>query len=102
MSKIKLFAYKLRMSAIFLVTMISTQAFAITAPADTTGFGYTLYDIGVNDILNGPLGFLFGVGLVGYSFSQLSQNWKLAGLGILGGSGVLQADTIVGTMGMLI
>lgn len=102
MSKFKLVAYKARLIALALLSATATQAFAITAPTDTTGFGYTLYDIGVNDILNGPIGFLFGVGLVGYSFSQLSQNWKLAGLGILGGSGVLQADTIVGTMGMLI
>lgn len=102
MSKLKYFGKKVRFIGAAVTASVATQAFAITAPTATTSFGYKIYDVAVNDMLNGPLGFVAGLGLVGYSFTQLSQNWKLAALGIVGGSGVLQADTIVSTMGALI
>lgn len=79
----------------------STTAFAITGPAPGA-FGYDLYDVAVNDMIQGAPGFVGGLAGVVVSASKLSQNWLYAGLGILGSTAVLKADTITTSLGYLI
>lgn len=64
--------------------------------------GYPLYDIAVNDILKGPVGFVGGLGAIIFSATQLATNWKPALFGIVGGTVAMNADTVVSTMGALI
>lgn len=83
------------------VLVASQNAMAITAP--TTGsFAYDLYDVAVNDILNGAPGFVGGLAGVAYSATKLGTNWMLAVLGILGSTAVLQADAITTSLGAVI
>jgi len=64
--------------------------------------GYDIYDVAVNDILNGPVGFVSGVAAIVVGGAQLFKSWQIALLSVLGGSAILNADTIVTTMGALV
>ena len=79
----------------------SSSALAITGPAPGA-FGYDLYDVAVNDMIQGAPGFVGGLAGVVVSASKLSQNWLYAGLGVLGSTAVLKADTITTSLGYLI
>ena len=81
--------------------MVTTTASAVTAPA-AGSFAYDLYDVGVNLILNGAPGFIAGMGSVIWAATKIQQDWKLAALGILGGSALLKADDITASLGVII
>jgi len=78
------------------------EALAMTAPS-TGSFAYDVYDIGVNSILKGPIGFIGGVGA-----SRLRSDRGHTGTdtGICprhpGGAALLKADSIVQTLGCII
>lgn len=76
-------------------------AHAITAPA-AGSFAYDMYDVGVNKILKGAPGFIGGMVGIVYSATQLSSNWKGAGLGILASTAVIKADSITTSLGMIV
>lgn len=85
-----------------MVMAVAPDAFAITAP--TTGsFAYDIYDIAVNDILKGPVGFVCGVGAIAFgAFSAIrSQIFPAVGA-TLGGGALIKSDAIVTSLGMLI
>ncbi|WP_257291359.1 hypothetical protein [Endozoicomonas sp. ONNA1] len=77
-------------------------AMAITAPADNTAFAYDLYDVAVNDMLKGPVGFVGGLATIILSAINITKNWMMAGAGVLGGTALIKADSVVTTMGMII
>lgn len=88
-------------TAIVAAAAVSTTALAITGPA-AGAFGYDLYDVAVNDMIKGAPGFVGGMAGIIVSASKLSQNWLYAGLGVLGSTAVLKADTITTSLGYLI
>lgn len=82
-------------------------AHAITVPvAGVAGapnpLGFEIYDVAVNQMLNGPVGFVAGVGIIGFGAMQIMKAWPVALLGVLGGSAMLKADDIVKTLGALV
>lgn len=81
---------------------ISQSAWAVTKPEDANAFGYQLYETAVEQLLHGPIGFVGGVAIVIISALQITKNWMLAASGVLDGTAVLKADSIVGTLGALI
>ncbi len=84
------------------VTAMAAQAFAINAPGNGS-FAYDLYDIGVNKIVKGPIGFVGGVmAMVFGAFSAIQARIMLAVPAILGGAALLKADSIVTSLGALI
>ena len=88
--------------ACFAATMISREAAAFTAPAAGT-FAYDIYDIGVNGILKGPIGFVGGVGaMVAAAIMAIRQMLLPAVSTVLGGGFLLKADAIVTTMGAMV
>lgn len=88
-------------AALAVSIVVASTAQAITAP--TTGsFAYDLYDIGVNEMLKGPAGFIGGLLGIVVSASKLSQNWLWASLGVLGSTCVIKADTITTSLGALL
>lgn len=93
---------KIKQTAILLcLTLLTPAVMAFTAP--TAGdFMYDLYDIFVNKGLNGAPGFVIGVALIGYSFTQMQTNWKLASLGVIGGSLLIKAADIATSLGAVI
>jgi len=92
---------KVFLFTLFLLMAIVPQAFAITAP--TAGsFAYDVYDMAVNSILKGPIGFVGGLAAVCFG-SALAIQQKIGGAipALLGGAVLLKADTIVTSMGLL-
>ncbi len=86
-----------------LMTIIAaSRAAAFTAPAGADEFAYDVYDIAVNRILNGPIGFVAGVGcMVAGAAAAIVQKLALAALAILGGAILLNADSMVESLGMI-
>jgi len=80
--------------------MILGDAYGITAP-DSKALAYDLYDVGVNKLLKGPVGFIGGMLGIVIAASQLSKNWIPASLGILGSTALLKADSITTSLGVL-
>ncbi|MBQ4839835.1 hypothetical protein [Pseudoalteromonas luteoviolacea] len=87
--------------AVGLLIMSIPAAHAITAPA-AGSFAYDMYDVGVNKILKGAPGFIGGMVGIVVSATQLSSNWKAAGLGILASTAVIKADSITKSLGMIV
>lgn len=75
---------------------------AITAPA-VGDFGYDIYDVAVNDILQGPIGFVGGLAciVIGAVFA-VKQQFMGAVPCILGGAVIIKGNTIVESLGALI
>lgn len=79
------------------------QALAITAPAAGSSFAYDIYDIGVNSILKGPIGFVAGVGAIVFGAIEAIRGRILGAVpAILGGAALLKADSIVQTLGCIV
>ncbi len=73
---------------------------AIAAP--TAGsFAYDVYDVVVNQVLRGPIGFVGGLGTIVYGASQLMRSWMVAVLAIVAGTVIIKADTITASLGAL-
>jgi hypothetical protein len=78
------------------------RADAFTAPAAGT-FAFDIYDIGVNQILKGPIGFAAGVGsMVAAAVMAIRQMLLPAAATVLGGAFLLKADSVVASLGALI
>jgi F0F1-type ATP synthase assembly protein I len=92
---------KVILLAVFMVIAIEPSAFAITAPA-AGSFAYDVYDMAVNSILKGPIGFVAGLAAVCFG-AALAIQQKIGGAipALLGGAVLLKADTIVSSMGLL-
>lgn len=80
---------------------IAQDAAAWSVPA-SSAFMYDVYDIAVNDVLKGPIGFVAGVGLVAFSAQSFNAAPWRSIIGILGGSAMVKADTITTSMGMTV
>ncbi len=85
------------------VTMFIAPAavYAVTAP--TTGsFAYDVYDIAVEKLLKGPVGFVSGVAAMIFgAVTAISGRVLPSVLPILGGAMLLKADAIVNSMGLI-
>ena len=74
-------------------------ALAFSAPA-AGSFAYTVYDVAINQMLNGAIGFVAGVSaMVLGAVMAIQQKIMLAIPCILGGAVLLNAETLVTTLG---
>ena len=90
------------MAAVLLSLMKAGNALAMTVPV-TGSFAYDLYDIGVNQILLGPVGFTGGVACMCVAAILAIRQMILPAAGVvLGGAFLLRANTVVETIGALI
>jgi hypothetical protein len=90
------------MAAVLLTLFQASSALAMTVPA-TGSFAYDLYDIGVNQILLGPVGFTGGVACMCVAAILAIRQMILPAAGVvLGGAFLLRANTVVETIGALI
>lgn len=81
--------------------MASGVAGAFTAPA-AGDFGYDVYDIVINQILNGPIGFIGGVALIVFGATQIMKNWFSTILCIIAGTVLIRAEALVVTLGSVV
>lgn len=84
------------------VLLLTDAALAITAPTSTTAFAYDLYDIAVNNILKGPIGFVAGLAAVVLGCIVAMKNQIMAAIPcVLGGAALLKADSLVVSLGLI-
>lgn len=89
------------MVALFVMSFWS-PVMAITAPAPGS-FAYDIYDIAVEGILRGPIGFVGGVVAMAVgAIAAIQARILLALPAILGGALLLKADNVVTSLGMII
>jgi hypothetical protein len=85
-----------------MVLLQAGNSVAMTVPA-AGSFAYDLYDIGVNQILLGPVGFTGGVACMCVAAILAIRQMILPAAGVvLGGAFLLRANTVVETIGALI
>ena len=90
------------MAAVLFSLLKAGNALAMTVPA-AGSFAYDLYDIGVNQILLGPVGFTGGVACMCVAAILAIRQMILPAAGVvLGGAFLLRANTVVETIGALI
>ncbi len=81
--------------------MITGTAEAIVAPA-AGSFAYDIYDVAVNSVLKGPIGFVAGIAaIVLGAINAIMGKIMMAFPAILGGAALIKADTIVTSMGQI-
>lgn len=82
--------------------MLASNALAMATPA-TGSFAYDLYDIGVNQILLGPIGFVAGCACMVFAAIMAIRQMLLPAAGVvLGGAFLLKADAVVQSIGAVI
>ena len=81
------------------VAMVPADVWAIAAPA-VGSFAYDIYDVAVNKLLKGPIGFVAGMAAIIFGAAQLMKSWPIAIMGILAGTVLLKADAITVSLGM--
>lgn len=80
---------------------ISQEVFAWTKP--TTGsFGYNIYDIAVEKVAKGPIGFVGGGWLIALGATKLNEGWTRALPFIVGGSCLIKVEDLTTSLGALI
>ncbi len=89
------------MVSLWVVLFFAPMAMAISTPV-AGSFAYDVYDIAVDKILKGPIGFVCGVAAMAYgAVSAIGGRVFQAVPAILGGAALLKADTIVSTLGLV-
>lgn len=88
--------------ALVVLLVSAGAALAFTAPA-AGDFFYDVYDVGVNKMLKGPIGFVGGiVAMVAAAVLAIRQMILPAAGTVLAGIFLLKADTLVTSLGALI
>lgn len=81
--------------------LVPAVAMAISSPASGS-FAYDVYDIAVNKILQGPIGFVCGCAAIAYgAVNAIGGRVFGAVPAVLGGAALLKADAIVNTLGLI-
>ncbi len=90
------------MLSLMVVALSSSTLWALATPA-AGSFAYDVYDIGIVQMLQGPIGFVAGVvAVVVGAIAAIIGRVMFAIPAILGGAVLLKADTIVNSMGAVI
>jgi len=85
-----------------LVLGFTQVALAISAPS-TGSFAYDMYDIAVNKMLKGPIGFVAGLAAIAFGAVSLVQARIMTAVpAILGGAAIIKADAITSSLGLVI
>lgn len=101
------FSTKLKAAWAFVATFLftaatSSPAFALTQPA-AGDFAYTVYDIAINKIMGGPIGFVIGFGIIAFAiFLATKQQIIPAIVSLVAGAALIKADAIVASLGAVI
>jgi hypothetical protein len=80
--------------------LLAGPAGAFAVPA-VGSFGYDIYDLVVNQILSGPIGFVGALALIVWGATKLTTNWMLCIMCIIAGTVLIRAAAIVQTLGAL-
>lgn len=97
----KKLSMKVRMWLAVMFSTFAGHAMAFTAPA-AGDFGFDIYDIVVNQILGGPIGFIGAVALIVWGATKMVTNWMITIVCIISGTILIRAEALVQTLGAVI
>ena len=98
---VKFFFFSVLFVGIAMVLMDAANAFAINAPSSGS-FAYDLYDIAVEKILKGPIGYVGGMAAMALGAVALIGGRVFAAVpAVLGGAALLKADTLIQGIGLI-
>lgn len=97
----KKLSMKVQMWLAVMFSMFAGHAMAFTAPA-VGDFGYDIYDIAVNKILGGPIGFIGAVALIVWGATKMMTNWMITVVCVIAGTILIRAEDMVQTLGAVI
>lgn len=97
----KKLSMKMQMGLAVMFSMFAGHAMAFTAPA-AGAFGYDVYDIAVNQILGGPIGFIGAVALIVWGATKMMTNWMITVVCVIAGSILIRAEDMVTTLGAVV
>lgn len=84
------------------VMALNTAVYAITAPTSGS-FAYDVYDIGVNKILKGPIGFVGGVAAIGVGVLAAMRSMIMMAISaVICAAVLLKADSLVESLGAIV
>lgn len=87
--------------AAMVLSTVTPAAMAFSTP--TAGdFGYDIYDIVVNNMLDGPIGFIGAIVLIIWGATKVMTNWMITVLCVISGTIIIKADALVTTLGYTI
>ncbi len=82
---------------------VASAAFALTFNVANGSFAYDVYDIAVNGMLRGPVGFVGGIAAIVFgAISAIRAQILPAIPAILGGVVLLKADSIISSLNALV
>lgn len=81
--------------------VIGDAAHAFTTPA-AGSFGYNIYDIAINKVAKGPIGFVGGGWLIATAATKMQEGWMRALPYAIGGSCLIKVDELTTSLGALI
>ena len=83
------------------LALVANTVFAMTAP--TSGqLGYGLYDMFVNDTVQGPVGYAIATGSSLFGFVSIFRSWIMGVMGLVVGAGVGIAATLPTSFGLIL
>ncbi|GEM_PF-1197095 len=91
-------AFVVALSLAWILTSQSSQAF--TAPA-AGSLGYDVYNLVVNSLLGGPIGFVGAIMVIVWGAFQVMKNWIITIATLICGTVVLKAQSIVTSLGFV-
>jgi hypothetical protein len=98
--EIRFMLFLIAMSVTWLVLSV-VPAMAVVAPVSGS-FAYDLYDVAVNKMLQGPIGFVGGIAAIAMGAAMAIQQKVFGSVPcILGGVAILKADSIVSSLGSI-
>lgn len=97
----KKLSMKMQLWVAVMFSMFAGHAMAFTAPA-AGDFGFDIYDIVVNQILGGPIGFIGAVALIVWGATKMVTNWMFTIACVIAGSIIIRAEDLVQTLGAVI
>ena len=97
----KKLSMKVQMWLAVMLSMFAGHAMAFAAPA-AGDFGFDIYDIVVNQILGGPIGFIGAVALIVWGATKMMTNWMITIVCIIAGTILIRAEDLVQTLGAVV
>jgi len=83
------------------VLAVGDAAHAFTTPS-AGSFGYNIYDIAINKVAKGPIGFVGGGWLIATAATKMNEGWVRALPYAIGGSCLIKLDELTTSLGALI
>lgn len=65
-------------------------------------FGFEIYDIVVNQMIGGPIGYIAAILVVLWGISQIFKQWMIGIMAFVVAGIIIQADTLIQTLGYCI